>query len=155
MRKHTRLLSATGAALLLGSCATSGGDVHASNSGTSAAAPLFLRDPGTPPAPGMLPTPYIGRATEGVLSVDRSGCVYVTGPAGDYLIIWPADSVFKPRDSTFQTKTSGVLRVGDRLSFTGNPAGPLKTSQVGNVHVPEVCRRMNTLFVAPDGARRF
>jgi hypothetical protein len=127
---------------------------YARSSGTSAPAPLFLHDPGTPPPPGMLPTPYIGRATEGVLSVDKSGCVYVTGRAGEYLIIWPSDAVFEPRDSTFQTKRSGVLRFGDRLSFTGNPAGPLEMSRIGNVHVPEVCRRMNTLFVAPDGARR-
>jgi hypothetical protein len=112
-----------------------------------------LRAENTQPS-GMLPTPYIGRATEGVLSVDASGCVYVAGPAGESLIIWPSDAVFEPRNRTFQTQRSGVLRFGDRLSFTGNPGGPLKMDRVGNVHVPEVCRRRSALFVAPDGARK-
>jgi hypothetical protein len=122
-------------------------------SAESQAKPLFLRDVDPRPS-GMLPTPYIGRATEGVLSVDESGCVYVAGPAGEFLIIWPPDAVFERRAMTFQTKRSGVLRFGDRLSFRSNPVGPLKVSRIGNVHVPEVCRRMNTLFVAPDGARK-
>lgn len=151
---HIRLLPTIVVALFSASCSTSGGDLHARGSGTSAPAPLFLRDPGTPPPPGMLPTPYIGRATEGVLSVDKSGCVYVTGPAGEFLIIWPSDAVFEPRDMTVQTTRSGVLRFGDRLSFRGNPVGPLKMSRIGNVHAPEVCRRMNALFVAPGGARK-
>lgn len=142
-------------AFAMASCASTIDKDSTAHSGAEPQAkPLFLRDPGTPPPPGMLPTPYIGRATEGVLSVDKSGCVYVTGPAGESLIIWPPDAVFEPRDSTFQTKRSGVLRFGDRLSFRGNPVGPLKVSVIGNVHVPEVCRRMPTLFVAPDGARK-
>jgi hypothetical protein len=151
---HSRFLPLTGAALLLASCASSSGDEHARSPITSAPAPLFLREEEAPLLPGMLPTPYIGRETEGVLSVDESGCVYVTGPAGEDLIIWPSDAVFDPRNRTFQMKRSGVLRFGDRLSFHANPGGPLKRSRIGNVHVPEICRRMNTLFVAPDGARK-
>jgi hypothetical protein len=151
---HVRLLPAIGVALLSASCATAGGNEHAPSPATSALAPLFLREDEAPLRPGMLPTPYIGRETGGVLSVDESGCVYQTGPAGEHLIIWPPDAVFEPQDRTFQTKSSGVLRFGDRLWLRANPGGPLERSRIGNVYVPEICRRMNTLFVAPDGARK-
>ncbi len=151
---HPRILPVIGAALLLASCASMDGDLHERSPRTSTPALLFLREVEAPVLPGMLPTPYIGRETEGVLSVDASGCVYVTGSAGEDLIIWPSDAVFDHRDRTFQTKRSGILRFGDRLSFHANPGGPLKRSRIGNVLVPDICRRMNTLFVAPDGARK-
>jgi hypothetical protein len=30
----------------------------------------------------------------------------------------------------------------------------MKRDRIGNIAVPEICRRMNTLYVAPDGARK-
>ena len=152
MRKSQGLIAAT-LMIALGGCATASfGPVTASSPRT--AAPLFLREVEGPLRPGMLPIPYIGREAEGVLAVDESGCVYSSGGAGKLLIVWPPDTIFDPQDQTFRTTSSGLLRFGDMIALQANPGGPMKRSRIGNVAVPEICRRMNTLYVAPNGARK-
>lgn len=151
MKSHG-LIAAT-LMIALGGCVTASFRSTASTSSRSAA-PLFLREVEVPLRPGMLPIPYILRETEGVLAVDENGCVYLSGGAPKSLIIWPPETVFDPQDKTFRTKNSGPLRFGDRIAFQANPGGPTKRSRIGNVAVPELCRRMNTLDVAPNGARK-
>lgn len=137
----------------LGGCVTAAFRPTATTS-NRAAAPLFLREVEVSLRPGELPIPYIGREAEGVLAVDESGCVYSSGGAGKLLIIWPPHTIFDPKDQTFWSKSSGFLRFGDRIALHANPGGPMKRSRIGDVAVPEICRRMNTLYVAPNGARK-
>lgn len=109
------------------------------------AKPIFLKEEG-------VPLPAIGRETEGRLSLNDDGCVYVAG-AENFLIIWPPDAVYDEQNQTFRTTRSGVLRFGMNLSLRGMPVQPLKVSKVGGIEVPASCRRIFTILVAPDGAR--
>lgn len=132
---------------LLASCASNTDNDRATlGAAERQAKPIFLKEKG-------VPLPAIGRATEGRLSVNDDGCVYVAG-AENFLIIWPPDAVYDEQNQTFRTTRSGVLQFGMNLSLTGMPVQPLKVSKVGGIEIPASCRRMFTILVAPDGVRK-
>lgn len=134
------------ALLFAASCARAPGPAPVASGADRSTKLIFLKEDDEP-------LPAIGRATEGRLSVNGDGCVFVEGPER-YLIIWPPDATYNESDNSFSSTRSGSLRIGMDVSFTGRPVGPLKVTSIGGVEIPAACRQMSTLIVAVDGARK-